>query len=246
MKLYRNLDLVKVNEVLNARIHNVDNTTVATLAGTLNTGHKGLIVYNTEEEGLYFWDGAAFVAASSTIAGAMTFKGGIAHNATEPATPSTGDLWVFNSAGTNTWNSGSREVEIGDSAVWNGSDWNIIQANVVTATESVKGVVELATTTEATTGTDTERAVTPAGLAARESGRKLARSYFASGVSVSANTPFTVEHNLALQNRNAFTINIMDSNHSAVMMDVDSVDQNNLTITSSIALTGLHVFVVGF
>ena len=35
------------------------------------------------------------------------------------------------------------------------------------ASESDKGFVELATTTEATTGTDTERAVTPAGLAAR-------------------------------------------------------------------------------
>lgn len=34
------------------------------------------------------------------------------------------------------------------------------------ASESVKGIVELATTTEATTGTDTVRAVTPAGVKA--------------------------------------------------------------------------------
>lgn len=37
---------------------------------------------------------------------------------------------------------------------------------VANASESAKGVVELATTTEATTGTDTSRAVTPAGVAA--------------------------------------------------------------------------------
>ena len=39
-------------------------------------------------------------------------------------------------------------------------------ASVPDASETVKGIVELATTTEATTGTDTTRAVTPAGLAA--------------------------------------------------------------------------------
>ena len=42
-----------------------------------------------------------------------------------------------------------------------------LAARTPDASESVKGLVELATTTEATTGADTERAVTPAGLAAR-------------------------------------------------------------------------------
>lgn len=42
---------------------------------------------------------------------------------------------------------------------------NIITANI-TASETVQGVVELATTSEATTGTDTARAVTPAGVKA--------------------------------------------------------------------------------
>jgi len=44
-----------------------------------------------------------------------------------------------------------------------------VNGNTITvadASESAKGVVELATTTEATTGTDTTRAVTPAGVAA--------------------------------------------------------------------------------
>lgn len=42
---------------------------------------------------------------------------------------------------------------------------NIITANI-TASETVQGVVELATTAETTTGTDTARAVTPAGVKA--------------------------------------------------------------------------------
>lgn len=42
-----------------------------------------------------------------------------------------------------------------------------IAAGVVNASETVRGIIELATTAESSAGTDTVRAVTPAGLAAR-------------------------------------------------------------------------------
>ena len=48
--------------------------------------------------------------------------------------------------------------------------WQItsgIKVTVVDASETIKGIVELATVAEAAAGTDTTRAVTPAGLAAR-------------------------------------------------------------------------------
>ena len=66
------------------------------------------------------------------------------------------------------------------------------------ASETVKGIVELATTTEATTGTDTARAVTPAGLAAHNAASSFAALLddSVSGVSKSSNT-FTVTHGLA-------------------------------------------------
>jgi hypothetical protein len=50
-------------------------------------------------------------------------------------------------------------------------------ASVGAATESEAGVVELATTTEASTGTDTERAVTPAGLTAGINERAVKRDH---------------------------------------------------------------------
>lgn len=46
------------------------------------------------------------------------------------------------------------------------NSWIALRMDTPTATAAVAGVVELATTTEATTGTDTTRAVTPAGLKA--------------------------------------------------------------------------------
>jgi len=244
-KFYQDIDLVKVNEILNVRIHNITTSDRTTLAGTLNSAHKGLIVYDTDLLGSYQWDGSAFVAMSASIAGAMTYKGGIAYNATEPVTPATGDTYVFTSAGTCTWNT-SDVVQIGDSAVWNGTSWDFYQGNVVDATESVKGVVELSSTAEAQAGTATNVVMTPANTKSWTDQNKFAKTYFATSVSLTANTPFTVAHNLALQNRNAFTINVMDSAHSQIGVDVDSTDQNNLTITSSVALTGVSVTVIGF
>jgi hypothetical protein len=175
----------------------------------------------------------------------MTYKGGIAHNATEPVTPLTGDTYVFTSSGTCTWNT-SDVVQISDSAIWNGTSWDFYQGNVVDATESVKGVVELASTAEAQAGTATNVVMTPANVKSWTDEKKFAKTYFATSVSLTANTPFTVAHNLALQNRNAFTISVMDSTHSAIGVDVDSTDQNNLTITSAVALTGVSVTVIGF
>lgn len=242
--VYRNLDGVKVNQLLDWRVKNITTTDRGTLGGTLNAAHTGLFVFDTDLDVLYIWDGAAWVSAG-TVAGAMTYKGGIAYNAAEPGTPATGDFYVFTSAGTNTWNT-TDVVQIGDSAVWNGSSWDIIQGNLVDASESVKGVVELASTAEAQAGTATNVVMTPANVKSWTDQKAFAKTYFASALSLVANTPLTIAHNLSLQNRNGFIINVMNSAHSQISVDVDSTDQNNLTVTSSVALSGVSVTVVGF
>jgi hypothetical protein len=242
---YHDLDLVKVSQLKNARIHNITTTDRGTLGGTLNSGHKGLLVYDTDLSAFYVWTGSAWSALSAAVSGAMTYKGSIAYNATEPAAPSTGDTYVFSSAGACTWNT-SDVVQVGDSAIWNGTAWDFYQGNVIDATEAVKGIVELASTAEAQAGSSTSVVMTPANTKSWTDQNKFAKVYFATSVSLTANTPFTVAHNLALQNRNGFTINVMDSTHSAIGVDVDSTDQNNLTITSAVALTGVSVTVIGF
>jgi len=54
----------------------------------------------------------------------------------------------------------------------------------------------------------------------------------------------TVTHNLALQNKNAFTINVMSSD-SQVSVDVDSTDTNSLTVTSAVSITA-SITVIGY
>lgn len=244
-QIYHDLDLVKVSQLKQARIQNITTSDRTTLGGTLNSGHIGLLVYDTDEEVLYLWDGSDWLPINTTISGAMTLKGVVTYNAAEPGSPATGDYYIFSNAGQNTWET-DETVEAGDMVVWDGTNWRYINRNVYDATETLAGKVELATTSETNTGTDDTRAVTPLKLAGFISNRALAKVYFASGLSLSADTPLTVTHNLALQNRNAFTINVMDSSHSGISVDVDSTSTNALTITSAVALTGVSVTIIGF
>lgn len=57
--IYHDLDLVKVSQLTQARIQNITTTDRGTLGGTLNSSNKGLVVYDTDLEVLYLWDGAA-------------------------------------------------------------------------------------------------------------------------------------------------------------------------------------------
>lgn len=242
-KIYHDLDLDKVSQILNARIHNITTTDRGTLGGTLSGAHKALLVYDTDLNTYYSWNGSAWQSLG-TVAGAMTFKGTVAYNAAEPGSPAVGDTYVFSTAGTNTWES-SDVVQIGDSVIYDGANWKFIQGNVVVATTSIAGIVELATDAESSTGTDTTRAVTPSGLTQFWTDKKGAKVYFVTGASLTANTPLTVTHNLGLQNRNGFCINVMDSAHNQVDCEVDSTDTNSLTVTSAVSITAA-ITVIGF
>lgn len=245
VKVYgHDIDLGKLSSILNAKIHPITTADRTTLAGTLSTTHKGLAVYDTDLLGLYVWDGAAFVVQGG-ITGAMTFKGIVAFGATEPSSPAIGDTYVFSTAGTNTWNT-SDVVQIGDSAIWNGTDWSFIQGNVLAATETVAGVLEIATDAEMNTGTDDARAATPLKVKNYIAARGLAKTYYNNSLTLVANTPLTITHSLALQNKNAFCYRIADSTDSEVSVDVDSVDVNSFTITSAIAGSNYKIFVTGF
>jgi hypothetical protein len=248
---YHDIDLVKVGILKDARINPLTTSARTTLAGGLGASHKGLAVWDTDLSQILYWDGSAFVGGVAPITGAMTYKGTHSSLTTTPSSPVEGDSYVLTSAGTLTWTSQtfspSAVVQVGDIIIYRGSStWDIVQGNSVAATETVAGVAELATQSETNTGTNDVTIVTPLKLATYCSNRGFARVYFASGVSLTANTAFTVSHNLALQNKDAFTISVKDSSGSEVSVDVDSVDVNSCTVTSSVSVSSFTITVVGF
>lgn len=236
-------DYNKVGIVKDALMNPLTTAAITSLASTLGAGHKGLMVYDNELLLLKIWNGTSFVTPPVTQSG-LTPKGNKAFNDTEPASPVVGDLYVFTSAGTNTWE-GSTVVQIGDQVYWDGAAWSFIQGNTIAGTESIAGVVELATQAETNTGTDDVTVVTPLKLATYVAGtRKLAKTYFNASVTTVADTPLTINHALALQNRDAYLLSFKVSN-SEVAVDTDSIDINNCSITTNVALTG-SIIVIGY
>ena len=63
---------------------------------------------------------------------------------------------------------------------------------------------------------------------------------------LTANTAFTLSHNLALTNKDSFVIRTALSDGSDVDVRVASVNQNSLTLTAAVAVTGLLVTILGF
>lgn len=248
-EFYHNLDLVKVSQIINTRLHNVTTTQRNSLAATLNGTNEGLIVYDTDEDQIYVWNGTTFLPTK--VQGAMTYRGTVTSLTTAPAGFDVGSTYVFTGTpGTLTWAgqtfSPAADIEVGDILIYRGSNiWDIIEGNDTPASETTLGNIRLATQTEVNAGTVPDEAVTPATLTGYVSAKKLPRSYFAT-VDITALTPFTVSHNLALSNKDAFVVRTATSNGSEASFDVDSVDANSFTITSAITLTGIRVFVVGF
>lgn len=157
MKYLHEIDATKANRLLIPKFANL-------AAFPSAASSEGSLGYADDTNTVYYSNGTAWTSMG-TVTGAMTFKGGVAFGAAEPGSPLTGDTYVFTTAGTNTWE-GSTVVEIGDLAIWNGTAWTFVQQNIGAASETVSGYVELATNAEAITGTDTARAVHPAGLMA--------------------------------------------------------------------------------
>lgn len=242
---YHDLDLQRVSQIKNTRVHNITTADRTTLGSSLNSSHVGLLVLDTNLNTFYFWTGTAWESIGAISSGVMTLKGVVTFNAAEPVSPASGDYYIFSSAGNNTWE-GTTPVQTGDSAIFDGTAWKFIQGNAVDSSESIAGLIEIATQSEVNTGTDDLRAVTPSKLSSWATTKAFGKVYFINPASIVANTPYTVTHNLALQNRNAFIINVMDAENSAISVDVDSVDVNSITITSSTNLTSPSITIIGF
>lgn len=144
------------------------------------------------------------------MTGLLENKGSIdcSTNPNYPAA-SNGDAYVVSVAGKIGGASGI-DVNVGDLIVASadnaggdqatvGANWYILETNRDQATETTLGLVELATQTEVNTGTDTDRAVTPATLAGWKTNQNLPTAFTDTFTGTGASQNATITHNLGTE-----------------------------------------------
>lgn len=178
----------------------------------------------------------------SRVASLGNLEGGFAAgSATDFPTGSTpgagtkkGDYWYVTSAGT----VHSVVLNIGDvliaavdnASVSSASDWIFLESNRDQATETVKGVAEIATNAELTAGTDDERIVTPLKLKTYLDNRT---GGFAANVGNASATSFVINHAL---NASDVIVQVKDNtNLDLVITDIVITDANNVTVSFATA-----------
>lgn len=149
----------------------VQNWSLQKLATDPATPFEGQIWLNTTDKKYKFYDGTTvnILADASDIVGLLDFKGGYDAATNTPdldVAPSgvlKGDVYVVTVAG----NFFTEAVEVGDmifaevDSASSLGDWVTVQNNIDQATETIKGILALATQAETTTGTNDTKAVTP-------------------------------------------------------------------------------------
>lgn len=246
---YVNIDGQKVNIIKDFRLNPLTTAQRTTLGTTLNSNHTGLQCYDTDENVNYFWNGSAWGGAVAPVAGMMQYNGPHASLTTAPAGASDGDVYYMNVSGTLTFAgvtfSPNAVVQIGDQIVRRSTtEYDVIQGNAVQATETVPGVMEIATQAETNTGTSDVVAVTPLKLATYNAAQGYAKKYFQNAITLVANTPLTITHNLSLANKDAFVASVKDSTGAVVEVAIVSVNTNSLTIESAIAASNVSITVI--
>ena len=238
-KYFVDLDLNK-NQLKQARLENVAVSGVA--------GVSGQVAFDTATNKLAFYNGSSWETVGQLDVTTVNYRGSVAYDASKPSPADTGDMYIFSTGGTNlsAWWEGSQTVQAGDFVIYNnngGADtWSIIQKNVEAASETVPGYVELASNAEANTGSDTERAITPANLEYVRAQKTFASvKEFTSQTIGSSGLALT--HNL---NTKSVSVSVYDTNDNQIEVQVVANSVNQVTVTSNTSESGCRVVVVGY
>lgn len=232
-KYFSNLDLNQ-NQIKNAVLETTTSAGVASPA-------DGQIIFDTGSNVLKYWDGAVWQSPVTRFEGEIVYKGAVAHDAAAPGTVTNGDLYVFTSAGTAT-NYGGDVVEIGDYVVYdsNASDWVVAQGNVIQASTTSKGIVELATNAEAETGTDTDRAIVPSSLTAwaDQTDKTVVRKRAYTSQTINS-SGLTLTHSIGKNNP---YVSVYNSSGARVSCEITK-GTGTVTLTSNVEISGATVVI---
>jgi len=244
-KYLHNIDMVK-NELQNALIHIVATDPVAPT--------EAQFWYNSTSKTLNYYDGVGVIvlADMTAVEGLLDFKGGYdaATNTPDldnsPSGVKKGDVYVVTAAG----NFFTEAVEVGDTiyAKADNADslvsWVIVQTNIEAASETVAGIVELATAAETTTGTDDVRAITPLKLQQKidalpsSTGKFTGTTTLGSGASA-----VNVAHNLG---QTFPSVHVYETaTNKEIEVVVTNVDSNNITLETNGAAMGVTYIIMG-
>ena len=134
-KYYANIELNQ-NQIKNVVL---ETTTPTTVGGTIS----GRVIFDTDDSSLKYYDGTNWQKVEARFDGSVNYKGSITYDQAAASSPVNGDLYSFSSAGTAT-NYGNVVVETGDYTIYDGTNWKVIQGNVILASETNSGLVRLA------------------------------------------------------------------------------------------------------
>lgn len=141
---------------LNLQQNQLENAVIQNLASDPSSGKAGQIYYNTTDNGYRYYNGTAWVSISADAIKSIVAGNGL--------TSSTSGNAVTLTLGTPSTSGATSGNTLGDNSVTENSHTH--QIRIPSASTTEKGIVQLATDTEATTGTETTKAVTPKQLAA--------------------------------------------------------------------------------
>ena len=141
---------------LNLQQNQLENAVIQNLASDPSSGKAGQIYYNTTDNGYRYYNGTAWVSISADAIKSIVAGNGL--------TSSTSGNAVTLTLGTPSTSGATSGNTLGDNSVTENSHTH--QIRIPSASTTEKGIVQLATDTDVTTGTETKKAVTPKQLAA--------------------------------------------------------------------------------
>lgn len=139
---------------INLQQNQLENAVIQNLASDPSSGKAGQIYYNTADKGYKYYNGTAWVDISADAIKSIVAGNGLTSSGTDTVTISLGTP-SSSGSGSNTFGSNSLSATS-----------HTHQISLPDASTTAKGVIEIATDTEATTGTDTTRAINAKQLAA--------------------------------------------------------------------------------
>lgn len=139
---------------INLQQNQLENAVIQNLASDPSSGKAGQIYYNTADKGYKYYNGTAWVGISADAVKSIVAGDGLTSSGTDTVTISLGTP-SSSGSGSNTFGSNGLTATS-----------HTHQISLPDASTTAKGVIEIATDTEATTGTDTTRAINAKQLAA--------------------------------------------------------------------------------